>query len=96
MGDARYTLAELCITAAAEAWRDAGEVLASGLGSSTTRGGLARLTFAPDLLMTDGEAFLVAGARSRRPARRLQPRVEGMAPVPEDLRSSSGAADGTR
>jgi len=27
-----YTLAELCITAAAEAWRDAGEVLASGLG----------------------------------------------------------------
>ncbi len=56
-----YTLAELCITAAAEAWRDAGEVLASGLGLVPRLAvGLARLTFSPDLQMTDAEALLVA------------------------------------
>ncbi len=56
-----HTLAELCITASAEAWRDAGEVLASGLGLvPRLAAGLAKLTFSPDLLMTDGEAFLVA------------------------------------
>jgi glutaconate CoA-transferase subunit B len=56
-----YTLAELCITAAAEAWRDAGEVLASGLGLVPRLAvGLARLTFSPDLQMTDAEAVLVA------------------------------------
>ena len=27
-----YTLAELCISAASEAWRDDGEVLATGIG----------------------------------------------------------------
>ena len=56
-----YTLAELCITAAAEAWRDAGEVLASGLGLVPRLAvGLARLSFSPDLQMTDAEALLVA------------------------------------
>jgi glutaconate CoA-transferase subunit B len=58
---ADHTLAELCITAAAEAWRDAGEVLASGLGLvPRLAAGLAKLTFSPDLLMTDAEALLVA------------------------------------
>ena len=58
---ADYTLAELSIAAAAEAWRDAGEVLASGLGLvPRLAAGLARLTFSPDLLMTDAEALLVA------------------------------------
>ena len=47
--------------AAAEAWRDAGEVLASGLGLvPRLAAGLAQLTFSPDLLMTDAEALLVA------------------------------------
>jgi glutaconate CoA-transferase subunit B len=55
-----YTLAELCVVAAAEAWRDAGEVLASGLGLvPRLAAGLAKLTFSPDLLMTDAEALLV-------------------------------------
>ena len=55
------TLAELCITAAAEAWRDAGEVLASGLGLVPRLAvGLARLSFSPDLQMTDAESLLVA------------------------------------
>ena len=32
MSDTDYTLAELCICACAEAWRDAGEILATGIG----------------------------------------------------------------
>ncbi|MFD7873387.1 CoA-transferase subunit beta [Streptomyces sp. NPDC059766] len=53
--------AEYCVIACAEAWRDAGEVLASPMGGVIPSVGarLARLTFAPDLLLTDGEALLV-------------------------------------
>jgi glutaconate CoA-transferase subunit B len=81
MGDARYTLAELCIVSAAEAWRDAGEVLASGLGLvPRLAASLARLTFAPDLLMTDGEAFLVAEPVPLGPRGGYEPRVEGWLP----------------
>ncbi|MFD5907365.1 CoA-transferase subunit beta [Streptomyces massasporeus] len=52
--------AEYCVIACAEAWRDDGEVLASPMGPIPSIGArLARLTFAPDLLLTDGEALLV-------------------------------------
>ncbi|WP_282692512.1 CoA-transferase [Streptomyces sp. CC208A] len=58
---AAATRAEYCVVACAEAWRDAGEVLASPMGTVPTIGArLARLTFAPELLLTDGEALLVA------------------------------------
>jgi len=54
------SLAELAICAAAEAWRGGGEVLATGIGPlPRLAAGLAKLTFAPEILMTDGEAFLV-------------------------------------
>jgi acyl CoA:acetate/3-ketoacid CoA transferase beta subunit len=54
------TRAEYCVIACAEAWRDDGEVLASPMGLIPALGArLARLTFAPDLLLTDGEAMLV-------------------------------------
>ncbi|MFI6656233.1 CoA-transferase subunit beta [Streptomyces sp. NPDC050523] len=54
------TRAEYCVIACAEAWRDNGEVLASPMGPIPSVGArLARLTFAPDLLLTDGEALLV-------------------------------------
>lgn len=57
---AAVTRAEYCVVACAEAWRDAGEVLASPMGTVPTIGArLARLTFSPDLLLTDGEALLV-------------------------------------
>ncbi|UFR05075.1 CoA-transferase [Streptomyces sp. Go40/10] len=56
----RATRAEYCVIACAEAWRGAGEVLASPMGLIPSLGArLARLTFAPDLLLTDGEALLV-------------------------------------
>ncbi|MFJ4470481.1 CoA-transferase subunit beta [Streptomyces sp. NPDC089424] len=54
------TRAEYCVIACAEAWRGAGEVLASPMGLIPSLGArLARHTFAPDLLLTDGEATLV-------------------------------------
>lgn len=56
------TRAEVCAVACAEAWRGGGEILASPFGAVPTVGArLARATFAPDLLLSDGEAMLGAG-----------------------------------
>ncbi|HJP66705.1 MAG TPA: CoA-transferase, partial [Actinomycetota bacterium] len=55
------TRADYCVVACAEAWRGDGEILASPMGVIPTIGArLARATFEPDLLVTDGEAFLVS------------------------------------
>ncbi|MER5619195.1 MULTISPECIES: CoA-transferase [unclassified Streptomyces] len=55
------TRAEYCVIACADAWRDNGEVLASPMGLVPSVGArLARRTFSPDLLLTDGEALLLA------------------------------------
>lgn len=55
------TRAEFCVVACAEAWRDDGEILASPTGVIPTIGArLARATFEPDLLVTDGEAYVVS------------------------------------
>ena len=52
--------AEVCVVACAEAWRGDGAILASPMGVIPSLGArLARLTFAPDLLLTDGEAYLL-------------------------------------
>ncbi|MBT2401729.1 CoA-transferase subunit beta [Streptomyces sp. ISL-100] len=57
---ATATRAEYCVIACAEAWRDNGEVLASPMGTVPAIGArLAKRTFSPDLLLTDGEATLV-------------------------------------
>ncbi|MFH9864780.1 CoA-transferase subunit beta [Streptomyces lydicus] len=54
------TRAEYCVIACADAWRGNGEVLASPMGAIPSFGArLARRTFSPDLLLTDGEAVLV-------------------------------------
>ncbi len=54
------TRGEVCAVAVAEAFRGDGEILASFFGTVPAVGGrLARLTFAPDLLMTDGIATAV-------------------------------------
>ncbi len=54
------TRAEYCVIACADAWRDNGEVLASPMGAIPSMGArLAKRTFAPGLLLTDGEARLV-------------------------------------
>ncbi|NUR31246.1 MAG: CoA-transferase [Catenulispora sp.] len=51
------TRAEICVAACAEAWRGAGEVIASPMGLVPMLGArLAKLTFAPGLLLSDGDA----------------------------------------
>jgi acyl CoA:acetate/3-ketoacid CoA transferase beta subunit len=55
------TRAEICVLACAEAWRNDCNMLASPMGVIPALGArLARLTFAPDLLLSDGEAYLLA------------------------------------
>jgi len=55
------------VVACAEAWRGDGAILASPIGVIPTLGArLAQLTFEPDLLLTDGEASLMAPAGDDR------------------------------
>ncbi|MDP4788986.1 MAG: ketoacid CoA transferase [Haliea sp.] len=66
-----YTLAELCIVAAAEAFRHDGEVLATGIGViPRLAASLAMKTFNPDLMMTDSESFMLSEPNplGKRPA----------------------------
>jgi acyl CoA:acetate/3-ketoacid CoA transferase beta subunit len=57
------TRAEFCAIACAEVFRGDGEVMASAFGTAPALGArLALLTFAPDLVLTDGDAALVDGA----------------------------------
>lgn len=54
------TRAEVCVAACADLFREDGEITASPMGLIPAIGAkLARLTFAPDLLLSDGEAFLL-------------------------------------
>ncbi|MGI8491855.1 MAG: CoA-transferase subunit beta [Acidimicrobiales bacterium] len=56
------SLAEICIVALAECFRGDGEILANPIGTiPMIAGRLARASFEPDLMVTDGEAALVAG-----------------------------------
>lgn len=55
--------AEVCAVACAEVWRGAGEVMVSPFGTIPTLGArLAKLTFSPDIALTDGDAALMVGA----------------------------------
>lgn len=55
-------LADICVTALAETFRGDGEIFASGMGTIPMLAArLARATFEPDLLVSDGEAFFVEG-----------------------------------
>ena len=55
-------LADVCVVALAEAFRGDGEIFASGMGTIPMLAArLARATFEPDLLISDGEAFFVTG-----------------------------------
>ena len=76
-----YSLAELCIVAAAEAWRHDGEVLATGITPiPRLAAGLAKLTFNDALLMTDAESYFVTEPVPLGPRNGYVPQVEGWAP----------------
>lgn len=56
------TRAEVCVTACSDLFHDAGEIVVSPMGTIPSIGArLARLTHAPDILFSDGEAFFLAG-----------------------------------
>lgn len=56
-----YSLAELMVVAAAEAFRHDGEVLATGIGVlPRLAASLAMKSFNPDLMMTDSEAYMLS------------------------------------
>jgi acyl CoA:acetate/3-ketoacid CoA transferase beta subunit len=55
--------AETCVIACADVWDGVGEVMVSPFGTIPALGArLAKLTFSPDLVLTDGEAALMVGA----------------------------------
>jgi len=63
MSDTPVTRAEACVIACAEVFSDIGEVMVSPFGTIPALGArLAKLTFSPDLVLTDGEAALMVGA----------------------------------
>jgi len=75
------TRAEICAVAIAECFRGDGEVLVSPIGTLPQIGAkLAKLTFEPDLLMTDGVAPLLANVLPVSGKDRPEPVVEGWLP----------------
>jgi acyl CoA:acetate/3-ketoacid CoA transferase beta subunit len=76
-----FTRAELCAVALAECFRGDGEILASAIGALPTLGArLAKLTFAPDLLITDGLHGVLESPPPLGAANGFQPVVEGWLP----------------
>ncbi len=81
MTDKSTTLADLCIAAAAEAWRGDGEILASGIGVvPRLAASLAWQTHSPDLMMTDSESVLVSEPVPIGPRGDYRLKVEGWMP----------------
>lgn len=61
MTDVTYSLAELMIVAAAEAWRGDGEVMGTGIGPLPRLGvSLCKLAYNPALSTTDGECWFTS------------------------------------
>ncbi|WP_328315901.1 CoA-transferase subunit beta [Streptomyces sp. NBC_00388] len=82
------TRAEYCVIACAEAWRGDGEILASPMGTVPSAGArLARLTFSPGLLLTDGEALVIGDVPAIGAAAEV---VEGWLPYRRHLAMVTG------
>jgi acyl CoA:acetate/3-ketoacid CoA transferase beta subunit len=71
------TRSEVCAAACADLFRGAGEIMVSPMTTIASIGArLARLTFSPDILLTDGEARLIADT----PALGAPATIEGWMP----------------
>ena len=87
----RPSLAEVCVVACAEAWRGDGAILASPMGLIPTLGArLAQLTFAPDLLLTDGEAICSPACRTPGRPDGARARHRGLAALPLGVHDGGG------
>ncbi len=76
-----FTAAEACAVAVAEVFRGDGEILVSSFGTVPAIGArLARLTFEPDLMMTDGIAHLLAEVQPVSGDVDPDPAIEGWMP----------------
>jgi acyl CoA:acetate/3-ketoacid CoA transferase beta subunit len=76
-----YTRSEVCAVAIAEVFRGDGEILASPIGNLPSLGArLAKLTFEPDLLLTDGVASLLSNVVPLGGGEGPKPIVEGWLP----------------
>jgi acyl CoA:acetate/3-ketoacid CoA transferase beta subunit len=76
-----FSRAEVCAVAIAETFRGDGEKLISPIGTLPMIGArLAKLTFEPDILMTDGVASLVANVQPVGGGEGPQPIVESWMP----------------
>ena len=74
-----YSLAELCICAAAETFRGDGERMITSIGLvPRLAASLAKLSFEPDLMMTEGEAYLVSEPVPVGPRGDYKPKIEGL------------------
>ena len=74
-----YSLAELCICAAAETFRGDGECMITSIGLvPRLAASLAKLSFEPDLMMTEGEAYLVSEPVPVGPRGDYKPKIEGL------------------
>lgn len=82
MSDPRYSLAELLIYAAAQAWRNDGELLASGITPLPRLGAsLAKSYYNRSLLITDGENWFADEPIAPGPISADRPvAIEGWAP----------------
>ena len=77
----QFTRAEACAIAIAETFRGDGEILVSPIGNLPAIGArLAKLTFEPDLLLTDGVASIVATVQPVGGAEGPEPIVESWMP----------------
>jgi len=76
-----FTRAEACAVAIAETFRGDGEILVSPIGTLPLIGArLAKLTFEPDILLTDGVAAIVANVQPVGGAPGPEPIVESWMP----------------
>ena len=74
-----FTLAELCICASAEAFRGDGEYMITSIGLvPRLAASLAKSTFEPGLMMTEGEAYLVSEPVPVGPRGDYKPKIEGI------------------
>ena len=79
--DQKPSRAEICAVAMADAFRGDGEILVSCFGTiPAIAARLAKLTFAPDLLLTDGIAHLLETVQPVSGPAKADPVIEGWMP----------------